>query len=210
MRKDAWSSTEGITWNCVNVTSFNEWEQIRKEIKRKKWTFAWSNKYLNEWKYFRRQFCFRFDVFLCHFFLSAFLSSKQFRNNKIHCKTIDHYSIYFCWSTAEKRKLENCCLGGETWILVCLTFDLNLGVSNMKVIAFYGYSETCYLVWLTNKMFDCFISTRSYDYWSQGISNSHLSQTNSLPVVRIFLENLEFFKLMVDFKNWTGTRPMQF
>ena len=41
---------------CKLFTSFNDLEQVLKEIKKKVRTFSWSIMYLNKWKHFRREF----------------------------------------------------------------------------------------------------------------------------------------------------------
>ena len=55
----------------------------------------------------------------CFFLLSAFLCSKPFWNNKVHCKIIDsHFNVFTlqCCNTTEKRNLENCFFGARVWV----------------------------------------------------------------------------------------------
>ena len=70
--KDAASNTEGIIRNCKLFMSFNEWEQVLKEIKKKEWMFALSITYLNEWTHFPRQFLLLvWPLFVSLFFFSS-------------------------------------------------------------------------------------------------------------------------------------------
>ena len=58
-------------------------------------------------------FFFHFDLFLSHCFslLSAFLSSKPFRNNYMHCEIIDHnFNIFFVKIQLKKENLS-----GRVW-----------------------------------------------------------------------------------------------
>ena len=54
------------------------------------------------------KFFFGFDLFLSHSFslLTAFLSSKPFQNNQMHCEIIDATSIHLLLKYNWKRKLE--------------------------------------------------------------------------------------------------------
>ena len=65
------------TTQCKPLMSFNEWEQVLKEIKKKR-TFAWSTMYLNEWKHSKTISSFVWTTHFCVFLLFPFLSSKPF------------------------------------------------------------------------------------------------------------------------------------
>ena len=86
---------------------FFEWEQAHKKFKKKKWTFAWSFMYLNEWKHFCRQF------FFLLFFSSAciFCLLSYFEISRCFVKSLILHQHIFWWNTTEKRKLEKCFLG---------------------------------------------------------------------------------------------------
>ena len=71
---------------------------------------------LNEWKHLDvDSFFFRFYLLLsyCFFLLSAFLSSKSFRYNQIHCEIIDRYfNVFFVEIQLKKDNLK-CFLGAR-------------------------------------------------------------------------------------------------
>ena len=101
-------------------------ELVRKEIKKKKQTFAWSITYLNEWKHFCREFLLslQYLAFVFLFFLHFCLLSHFKIANYMHCEIIDGY---FCWNTTEKRKLREfgcpnwgITVSQSTWICHCL------------------------------------------------------------------------------------------
>ena len=68
--------------HCKLVTSCDEWEQARKEIKKKKRTFAWSITYLDEWKHFHWSSSFASTSFCLIVFLSC-LDFRLLRNFEI-------------------------------------------------------------------------------------------------------------------------------
>ena len=87
--KDVASSIEGITWSSVNYLGYlmNGTTSVKNyKIKR---IFAWSIKYLKEWKHFCRQFPFYFDVFWFHFFLFCpHFCLLSYFEIKMHCEII--------------------------------------------------------------------------------------------------------------------------
>lgn len=74
--------------------------------------------YSNEWKHFCRHF---FSFASTSYYLIVFLFCLHFclvsYFEKIRCivKLLTATSTYFCWNTAEKRKLEKCFLGARAW-----------------------------------------------------------------------------------------------
>ena len=83
-------------------------------------------------------FCFNVSLFDCFSFPSAFLSSKPFRNNQMHCEIIyRHFNLFVCRNTTEKSKLEKCYSDNKVWAPKCYNglsndLDKSLHVSLIK------------------------------------------------------------------------------
>ena len=123
---------------CKLLMSFNDLEQVPKEIEKKKQTFSCYITFKINENTFVGNFFFGFDIFLSHCFslLSAFLSSKPFRNNQMYCELIDcYFYVFFVQIQLKKQNLKS--IIWNTNLPKGLDFSLHISVKHTSEILIF-------------------------------------------------------------------------